>query len=85
LSRGRPLTGAAVIPPALLESMRVHLEQNRVDAILASDEPLSADDQKALEEGLNRAREQYEAARERVRAITARLARPPTRPTSRAR
>lgn len=71
---GRPLTGAAVIPPGWLDTMRQRLEQGRVDAIAASDGPLSAGDREALEEGLVRSREQYEAARDRIRAITARLA-----------
>ena len=52
-SAGPPLTGSVVIPTDLLiASPRPRLEQDRVDAIAASDAPLRAADLKALEEGL---------------------------------
>jgi hypothetical protein len=73
-SSGPPLTGSVVIPTVLIEITRQRLEQDRVDAIAASDGPLSPGDWKALEEGLLRAREEYEAARARLRAINARPA-----------
>ena len=70
----RPLTGSVVIPMVLIEIVRERLQQDRVDAIAASDGPLSPGDREALEEGLTRAQEQYEAADSRLRAINARLA-----------
>jgi len=73
-SDDRPLTGAAVIPPDLMESVRRRLERERVDALVAADGPLSAADRKTLQEELLRAREQYRTARARIRAITGRLA-----------
>jgi ferric-dicitrate binding protein FerR (iron transport regulator) len=63
-----------VIPTVLIEIVREQLEQDRVDAIAASDGPLSPGDRAALQEGLTRAQEQHEAAENRLRAINARLA-----------
>jgi hypothetical protein len=63
-----------VIPTVLIEIVREQLEQDRVDAIASSDGLLSPGDRAALEKGLARAKEQYEAAENRLRAINARLA-----------
>lgn len=83
--RNRSLTGSVVIPTIVLEIVREQLEQDRVDAIAASDGSLSPGDRQALEEGLTRAREQYEAADNRLRAINARLAgQTPRKPDGRA-
>lgn len=71
---GEPLTGSVIIPAGLIDIMRQRLEQDRVDAIAAADGPLSPDDRKVLEEGLLRAQEEYAVARDRLRAVNARLA-----------
>ena len=63
-----------VLPQAAMEALRRQLEDEAVDAILATDGPLSPADQRALQEGLQRWGEQFDAARARMTAITARLA-----------
>jgi hypothetical protein len=73
------------MPAAFLEIMRQRLEQRRADALVASHGPLSADDRRTLEEELLRTREQHEAARGRIKAITARLTgQAPRKPAARA-
>lgn len=65
---------AYVLPQAALEALRHQLEEETTDAILATDGPLSAADRQALQDGLRRWGEQFDVARSRMAAITARLA-----------
>ena len=73
---------AYVLPQAAMDALRSQLEDEAVDAILTADGPLSDADRRALQEGLERWGGQFDAARARMMAITARLA---ARPAARAR
>jgi hypothetical protein len=56
-----------------MEALRHYQAQAAVNAILASDGPLTAADRQALEESLQWWKDQLVTARDRVQAITARL------------
>jgi hypothetical protein len=68
---------AYVLPQRALEAVRHQLDEGKIDVILAAGGPLSAADRLALQDGLRRWGEQFDAARARMTAITARLARLP--------